>query len=190
MNIMTIAGVTAVLKRLLENGLVDRGVAASIGGDVSVTALPPDRIVTGQDERAQLNLFLCQVTPNTGLRQASRSMPNLDLHYLLSAYGAQDLQAEILLAYAIQLFSETPVLKGDAPRAALSSLTSADGGGVSTAAMAALATAHLAEQIEQITLAPQFLSMEEIGKIWSATHAPCRPSVVYRVSLVLPEKSD
>src|SRR5438094_172682 len=95
-----IASVTAVLKRLLENGLIDHGVAEAIGGDVVVSALPPDRVTTGAEERPQLNLFLHQVTPNTGLSASSRSDIGasegrkrpaplaLNLHYLLTSYGA------------------------------------------------------------------------------------------------------
>src|SRR2546423_8323610 len=117
-----IAAVTAVLKNLLDNRLIEQGVAASLG-DVSVSALPPDRIATGADERSQLNLFLYRVTPNTGWRRSSVSLGDshngqngrngrdgeakrappaplaLDLHYLLTAYGEQDFQAEILLGY-------------------------------------------------------------------------------------------
>src|SRR6266540_6897560 len=40
---LVIASMTAVLKSLLDNRLIEHGVAATVG-DVSVTALPPDRI--------------------------------------------------------------------------------------------------------------------------------------------------
>ena len=114
---LAIASVTAFLKNLLENGLVDEGINASIGGDAVVSALPPDRITTGTDERPQLNLFLHQVTPHTGLRPRERSdrraLLGLDLHYLLTAYGAQDFQIEILLGYAAQVMNRTPIVRRD-----------------------------------------------------------------------------
>src|SRR5688500_3743862 len=66
---LAIASVTAVLKSLLENRLMELGAPASVG-DVTVTALPPDRITTGTDERSQLNLFLYRVSPNTRWRRA------------------------------------------------------------------------------------------------------------------------
>ncbi|BAY22330.1 hypothetical protein NIES2100_20930 [Calothrix sp. NIES-2100] len=91
-----------------------------------VTALPPDLITVGIDERAQLNLFLYQVTQNRNvdwvspefrsknlrINKNSRSHPPLalDLHYLLTAYGAKDFQAELLLGYAMQLFHRTPAI--------------------------------------------------------------------------------
>src|SRR5438067_457520 len=100
---LAIAAVTAVLKNLLDNRLIEQGVAATLG-DVTVSAQPPDRISVGADEKSQLNLFLYRLTPNTGWRKTDSRNGNghgpslaLDLHYLLTAYGEQDLQAEILL---------------------------------------------------------------------------------------------
>ena len=45
-----------------------------------------------------------------GRQRLSNPPLALDLHYLLTAYGADDLDAEILLGYAMQLLHETPVL--------------------------------------------------------------------------------
>ena len=66
---LAIATVSAVLKSLLDNRLAEQGVAATVG-DVTVTALPPDRISVGTEERSQLNLFLYRITPNTALRRS------------------------------------------------------------------------------------------------------------------------
>jgi hypothetical protein len=194
---LAIASVTAVLKSLLENGLVDQGVTASIGGDAPVSALPPDRITTGADEHPQLNLFLHQITPNTGLRsrnfstagpkgtQPAASSLTFDLHYLLTAYGAQDYQIEILLGSAIQLMQQTPILHRNVIRTALAALSAPGGGSIVPPALAALAASDLADQVEQITICPQFLSSEEMSRLWSALQARYRPSVAYKVSLVL-----
>ena len=38
----------------------------------------------------------------------------LDLHYLLTAYGIAELQAEVLLGYGMQLLHEHPVLGREA----------------------------------------------------------------------------
>lgn len=191
---LALASVTAVLKNLLENGLVDRGVSASIGADATVSALPPDRITTGTDERPQLNLFLYHVTPNTGMRRLARTEQQgderrsaplaLDLHYLLTAYGAADLQTELLLGYALQLFQQLPTLDRDGIRTVLTAL-SAPEGGVATPALAALAASSLADQVERIQICPQFLGAEEMSKIWSALQARYRLSAAYKVSAVL-----
>jgi len=127
-NALAIASVTAVLKDILNNGIIDNQLA----GDVTVSALPPDRVlVNGQQETNRLNLFLFQVTPNLGWRnvglpshdsrgeRVANPPLGLDLHYLLTAYGAAEFQAEILLGYGMQMLHEAPVLTRDAIRRAL-----------------------------------------------------------------------
>jgi hypothetical protein len=194
-NALAIAAVTAVLKSVLDNRLIERGVAQSLG-DVSVTALPPDRVSVGADERCQLNLFLYRLTPNTAWRRPRRPGEDgraadggapvplaLDLHYLITAYGEQDFQAEILLGHALQLLHETPVLTRGRIRSALATPNGA--GGVLPPARAALAGAELADQVEQIHVAPEFTSTEEMARLWSALQARYRPSAAYKVSAVL-----
>lgn len=203
---LALAAVTAVLKNLLDNRLIDQGVTASVG-DVTVTALPPDRITTGTDERSQLNLFLYRVTPNTGWRRSSVSLGNgpngtngrdgeakapppappaplpLDLHYLLTAYGEQDFQAEILLGYAMQLLHEVTTLTPDHIRSALGG-PNGSGNAVSPT-RAALSTSTLAEEVQQVSISPEFTSSDEMSRLWSALQARYRPSATYKVSTVL-----
>ena len=108
----TIAGVTAVLKDLLDSGLIEHRVTDTLGQGVTVSAAPPDTVVVSGDEAGpRLNLFMYQATPNAALRnQALPSVTGrgarstnpplaLDLHYLLTAYGVQELQAEVLARY-------------------------------------------------------------------------------------------
>ncbi|MDB9530751.1 Pvc16 family protein, partial [Nodularia spumigena CS-1038] len=68
---LSIVAVTAVLKDLLENGLVSDSITAGVG-DVLVSALPPDLIKVGSDERAQLNFFLYQVRQNRNVDWVSK----------------------------------------------------------------------------------------------------------------------
>ena len=76
-NALALGAVTAVLRDLLNNGLIDQDMTGTIGGNVSVTALPPDRIDVGENrEKSQLNLFLYQVTPNQGWRNVG--LPSRD----------------------------------------------------------------------------------------------------------------
>jgi hypothetical protein len=49
--------------------------------------------------------------------------------------------------------------------------------------------ADLADQIEQVKIIPQQLSMEEISKLWTATQAHYRPTVAYQVSVILIESN-
>ncbi len=188
---LAIASVTAVLKNLLENELIQQSASTGMG-DVTITALPPDRIPTGTEEHAQLNLHLYRLTPNSGWLHTDlfasqdshqQSLPlALDLHYLLTAYAERDLQAEILLGYAIQRLYETPTLTQEAIRSALKSIASS----ISTEPKA-LSASTLADQLEQIKINPEFLSMEEMSKLWSSLQTRSRLSATYEVSVVLIE---
>ena len=131
---LAIAGVTATLRDLLNDGLINHNISGVLGSTVSISVVPPDRVVAANGtEASQINLFLHRVTPNTGWR--NEGLPSrdgsgrqrltnaplaLNLHYLLSAYSNGDLHAEILLGYAMQLLHETPVLTRQAIQMALS----------------------------------------------------------------------
>jgi hypothetical protein len=196
---LAIAGVTAVLRDLLNDGLVNHDVTAIIGSTVAVSALPPDRVLsTNGSEATQLNVFLYHVTPNRGW--SNEALPSrdgsgrhrlsnpplaLDLHYLLTAYCAADLHAEIVLGYAMQLLHERPVLDRKAIATALN--PSPDVGSSLPAALRALSECGLADQIEQIKLAPEYLSTEEMSKLWTAVQSHYRPTVSYIASVVLIE---
>ena len=201
---LAIAGVTAVLKDLLNNGLVDHNLSSTVG-PVQVSARPLDRIVPagGSADPNQLNLFLYHVALNAGWRnvglpsrddrgqRVSNPPLALDLFYLLTAYGDKDFHAEILLGYAMQLLHETPVLTRDAIRAALRGGGALDPAPVTGAILPSdwqsLAAADLAEQVEQIKIAPHSLNTEELSKLWTAFQAGYRPSAAYQVSVVLIE---
>jgi hypothetical protein len=186
---LALASVTAVVKDLLENGLASGAVTSKIGGDAIVSALPPDRIPSGNDERAQLNLFLYLLTPHPGLRTEGhgpiRGALSLDLHYLLTAYGAQDFQTEILLGHAIQLLHATPVLERERIRETLKAISHTRDRRVVPPALAALASSDLAAEVERLKIEPTFLNTEEMSKLWSALQARYRPSATYRVSAVV-----
>ena len=185
---LALGAVTAVLKDLLDNAVVGQAIDA-VGGDVGVSALPPDRIRTDETEGNRLNLFLYRVSPNPGWsnfglpsRNGGERLTNpplaLDLHYLLTAYGARDFHAEILLGYAMQALHETPVLSRDAVRAALGSLPPE---------LAALSGSELAEQVELVKVAPEAMNPEEMSRLWSALQTHYRPTACYRASVVLVE---
>ncbi len=196
---LAIAGVTAVLRDLLVNGLIDHDLSPSVG-DVTVSALPPDRIIPNNDQYpSQLNLFLYQVVPNSGWRNAGFPSRNgrgdrlsnpplaLDLHYLLTAYGALNFHAEILLGYGMHLLHETAVLSRDAIRTALVPPSPASAGGGLPDHLALLSTSNLADQVEQIKITPLTLNTEELSRLWSAFQTHYRPTVAYQVSVVLIE---
>jgi hypothetical protein len=195
---LAIAGVTAVLRDLLNNGIIDHNVSATLG-NVTVTARPPDRVLsdTTIDEAPQLNIFLHQVSPNLGWRNVElpsrdhhgRRLKNpplaLDLHYLISAYGAEDLHTEILLGYAMQLLHETPVLTREAINDALIPSPALAPG--LPPALQVLAESGLADQVEQIKITPEYIDSDGMSKIWTAIQSHYRPTAAYLVTVVLIE---
>src|SRR5262249_22205185 len=156
---LAIAAVTAALKDLLNDGLLNHDLSSI--GSFAVTSTPPDRVTTGQNEPNQLNVFLYQVTPNLGWRNAelpsrgangtrlTNAPRALDLHYLISAYGSQDLNAEILLGYAMQVLHETPVLSRAQLRTVLGAPALVDGT-ILPSPFGNLSALDLADQVELI----------------------------------------
>ncbi|MBX0331305.1 DUF4255 domain-containing protein [Oscillochloris sp. ZM17-4] len=194
---LALAAITAVLRGQVANWIAEHHLVAHLGADITVSALPPDRITTGADERPQINLFLYAVTPNTAMRRSepgSLSRPPaggylaLDLHYLVSAYGVADLQIETLLGYAIHALQQVSSLDRETLRAMLTTLASTSGG-MSTPLIAEIGAETLAESIVEVTISPQFPGIEELSRIWSALQARYRPSMSYRVSAVIIETS-
>lgn len=196
---LAIAAVTAVLKDLLNNGVIDNDLAAVAGNSVRVTSKAPDLLKAGSDEEAGLNLFLYHTTHNTTIRnnnlpafdargdRVSNPPLALDLHYLLMAYGKDEYQAEILMGYAMQLLHETPVLTRKAIQDSLSAIPSLQvSGSMLPPAFQALAAADLADQIETVKIVPEPLSVEDLSKLWSAFQANhFRLTAGYTASVVL-----
>jgi uncharacterized protein DUF4255 len=196
---LAIASVTAVLRNLLDNGMVDDRVNVSVGS-VTVSALAPDLIPLEQNAGSRLNLFLYQVTPNQGWRNVGLPSRNgdgdrltnaplaLDLHYLLTAYAGHDLHAEILLGYGMQILHETPVLVRPAIRRALGAPgLVTDPESALPPELEALGASELAEQVEAIKITPQPMNTEEVSRLWAAFQSRYRPSTPYMASVVLIE---
>lgn len=187
---LALATVTAVLQNFLQNSIVEHDLAATLGGSITVSAEPPDRIDNGAASPDRINLFLFQASENQGWRNVAFPARNsngettsnpplaLDLSYLLTAYGSGPLHAEALLGLAMFVLHEMPVLTRDAIRA----VTLAP---PQPALLAGLTSSELADQIEQIKIVPQVMSVEEISKIWSALQSQYRPTAVYKASVIL-----
>lgn len=196
---LAIAAVSAVMKSLLQNFLKAYSVEVAVGGDLKITAVAPDKVA---DDAPRINIFLYRAAPNPGW--APQDLPSrdargeritnsylaLDLHYLITAYGTKDFQGEILLGYLMQIFHEHPVLPRQTIRDSLkpsapglpNPLVNAD---TTEAVLAALAASELADQIEQIKIAPYHFSLEEASNVWSSLHTQYRPTAAYKVTVVL-----
>ncbi len=197
-NALAIATVSAVLKDLLNNGIVDHDLSAALGM-VKVTALPPDRVIpVNGAEASQLNLYMYQTAPNHAWRNAALPARDgagarlanpplaLDLYYLLSAYGADEFHGEILLGYGMQLLHENPLLTREQIRKTMEAAAPVDGA-ILPGPFKLLPPAELADQVEQIRISPTALGTEEMSRLWSAMQAKYRPTAAYMVSVVLIE---
>jgi hypothetical protein len=178
--------------------MIDHKVTDAMGQGVMVSAIAPDEIELGANQPPRLNLFLYQATPNAAWRNADfpaydargSRVANpplaLDLHYMLTAYGAADLQAEVLLGYAMLLFHETPVLTRDAIRRALDPPPNpAVTGSLLPTIYQSLRAADLANQMEQIKITPQVMNTEELSKLWTAIQSHYRPTATYLATVAL-----
>ena len=198
-NALAIAGVSAVLKDLLDSGLIEHQVTDTVGTTVLVSSLAPDMVpIDGDNAVPRLNLFLYQVMLNAAWRNVDlpsrdaigRRVSNpplaLDLHYLLTAYGYTELHAEVLLGYGLQLLHENPVLTRAAIRNALNSHPVS--GSLLPPVYQALRSADLAEQVEMLKITPLAMNGEEMSRLWSALTAHYRPTFAFQVSVVLIEQ--
>lgn len=190
---LAVGGVSAVLKALLSAGLSDGGPATVLVSPPGITNKAPDLIPTGADEPAQLNLFMYYASINPALR--NMDLPSLDssgnqisnpplainLHYLVTAYGANPFDPEILLAFAMQVFHNTPVVPRNVIQSALTALSS----GSPSNEQQLVSGSTLASQIEHIRITPEALTTEEIYRLWTAFQTSYRPTTSYQVSVVV-----
>ena len=197
---LAIAAVTAILKYLLENGLVDHSITTALGGDTTISALPPDRIANNSGEKNQLNLFLYEVR-SKGLYAASRHAASadapqvntpprsLEFRYLLTAYGEDDLQAEILLGYGFELFHRTPAVDAATIRKILKAVSTQSGGHLLSPSRAVMSDPRLAESLAGIKIRPQAVETEDMVNLWSAFQVSYRLSMIFQVSLEITEEA-
>jgi hypothetical protein len=185
---LAVAGVTAVLRKVLFDGVVDHPVLG-LGGPVNVTAEAPDLIDTQAPDLADtINLFMYHVNPNIGWRNVELparapdgsiiSNPPLaiDLYYIVTAYSQRQLYADVLLGYAMQYMHQLGTLTRDVILNALAKAPTE---------VPILAAADVLDQTEAIKIVPYVMDTEEMSKLWMAFQASYRPSAVYHVSVLL-----
>lgn len=191
---LRIAAITQILKNLLNQVLNDSDVTGFVGGGITVTAWPPDKVETAiGKETSQLNIFMYQVGYNQGWRNVAQPSFNsggervanpplaLDLHYLLTAYGSGEGHTDILLGFGMQVLHEKPVLSKKTIR---KMIDDAAGG---SSSLKLLSDSGVADQVAQITVTPELLSIEDMSKLWTAFSSKYRPTAAYKVTVVLIE---
>ena len=187
-----ISAVSAVLQHFLANAFAD---VSPLFGTVTLSSRAPDLVqqslgATGQN---QVNLFLHQVSYNAGWRNVdlpslgsdgrtllSNPPLALDLHYLLTAYGSEDWQAETLLGHALLMLHQFPVIARKDISIALGALPA-------SAFSVQLNASRLADQLEQIKITASPLNREEMAWLWTALKADYRPTFPFQASVVLIE---
>lgn len=184
-----IGGVSASLRDLLVDRMelpdgIERGrLVVSVGA-------PRSDAQDGQGaETARVNLFLYRVTENSELKNQDlpgRGHPgavghpplSLDLHYLLTAYGTSgeppfpsEITAQLLLGSAMRVLHDHAIIH---PR-----LTT-------TNAPLPRPILHpsLQDEYENLRLAIDPLSLEDLSKVWTALTLPFRLAAAYQVTVV------
>ncbi|MGA7339580.1 MAG: DUF4255 domain-containing protein [Terracidiphilus sp.] len=203
-SVLAIAAVSAVLEYYLNNAY--NGLSAIFGDTVTVSAKAPDlvqtQIGTGSTLQNQVNLFLHQVKENAawrnvgqpwvaadGITQLKNPPLALDLHYLLTAYGSNDWQAEALLGYALLMLHENPVMTRQDIRNAFDPVIGLPATDPGNLLSSVLGTSGLADQIEMIKITPSTMGREEMAWIWTALKADYRPTYAFQVSVVLMQQA-
>jgi hypothetical protein len=190
---LAVSAVSAVLRGLLQRSVTRHKLATVLGAEPDVSVLPPERIRSGAGSPNRINLFLFQATENAAWRNMDFPSRNgrgerltcpklaLDLHYLVTAYGAAELHAEALLGHAMFVFHETPVVTRQAIRDSLNALPPL------SELSKVLQSSRLRDQFEQIKIVPRVLNIEEVSKIWTALQSQYRTTAAYQVTVVLIE---
>jgi hypothetical protein len=119
---------------------------------------------------------------NAGGARLSNPPLAINLHYLVTAYGSNPFDAEILLAWAMQVFHSTPVVPRDTIQQALTDLVSVL---PAPPEQSLISASTLANQVEHIRITPETLTTEEIYRLWTAFQTHYRPTTSYQVSVVV-----
>jgi Pvc16 N-terminal domain len=169
----SIAAVTATLTHVLNK----------VAGGSGSTAFAQNPDSLNDESIKGINVFLYQVTPNAGRRNADLPTRNddgeltrrprfaLDLHYLFSFYGDTTFKAQELLGRAAAHLHSRPLLTSNLIRAAIT-----DDQPWSTI----VRDTDLPQQAEPVRLTPSSMSLEDLSKLWSILfQTPYRLSVAY-----------
>jgi hypothetical protein len=187
-NSLAIATVTAVLRDMLQEA------AGTAVPGATVTTRRPEAVKDGGQNKPIVNIFLYLVNPNPAWRNTDITIryPNperlekrpqspLDLSYLISFYGNElELEPQRLLGSVVSAIHARPRLSPQAIRSTVERenyLRDSD-------------LEFQVAQIENITLTPIGLSLEELSKLWSVFfQVPYALSVAYQASTVLIESA-
>jgi hypothetical protein len=181
-NYLSIATVTAVLQKTLQEGLQNDVYGAR------VTTVRPLNL-GGNPSDSGVNIFLYQVANNHAFKnidvatmrargESPKRQTALDLYYMLSFYGNDaELEPQRILGSVVRILNDRRVLNSDLIRETLES-----------SSFPFLRESNLADQIQQINISPFDISLDDLSKVWSTfLQSPYILSIVYKVVVVLIE---
>ena len=174
-----IGAVSATLQKLLKDRMELPVNVPNV--QVTVSTPAPDQGNGQSLDDPRVNLFLYKVTENGSLKNqeipgqghpGSYGHPplSLDLHYLLTAYGAKaesevdvvnETLAQYLLGSAMRVLHDNPVLNDES-----------------------ILDESLHDAFEQVKISLDPLNLEALSDVWSALTLPYRLSAAYSVSVV------
>jgi hypothetical protein len=180
-NYLAIATVTAVLKRIIQEGI-----SYDVPG-AQVTTNRPEA-PTGNISGAIVNLFLYSATPNPAWRNADlrtrrpkgemvkHGQAGLDLNYIFTFYGnEQYLEPQRLLGSTIQSLVDHPVISREMIQDTITS-----------GSIPQLIDSTLDEQVQSVKFLPGELPNEELSRLWSVFfQIPYSLSFTYQATAVL-----
>ena len=179
-NYLTLAVITAAIQEIVQAAVHE----AVPGATVRVG--PPRAVPPGEKE---VNIYLYRLSPNAELRNddlptrsadgtqlLKRPCEAIRLHYLISFAGEDHLATEIMLGRVISVLHAMPVLTAE-------TVARIAGGNGS---YPYLADSDLGACSEHVKLTPEYLSLEELSKLWTVFFQLAhRPSLQYVVTPVM-----
>jgi hypothetical protein len=185
-NYTAVATATAVLTHIIDDELKRLGIE-----DVRLTFVSPSA-VPKQDKSRTINIYLFDTGINAAWRNQELPMrgpderflqtpqAGINLHYLLSFYGAEDtLSPQLLLAAVIGALNANAVLTSEQIAATIAN---------PPVAMweQFLKLSDLARQTDLVKFHPMELDIDQMSKLWGMFHhADYNTSMVYHASVVL-----
>ena len=180
---LAITAVTATLRQLLDEEIADQWGATVLGDELKkefvVTHLLPHKVRDLQAAKNVVNLFLYRTEMNAAWRNMplpSQVKPGesgapplaLNLDYLITAYGEDEREeaAHYFLGQAMRVLHDHAVI----PRAKFNEV---------------LPKALVHRQIEQVTITPRPLTVEDLSRLWAMFQTQFRISAAYVVTVVL-----
>ena len=178
-NYLAIAAITVSIREIVQ-----AAVQAVVPG-VSVRIGPPRAVPASQME---VNIYLYRLSPNAFNRNEELPVGSgggtviprvaLDLHYLISFSGEEHLACEVMLGKVVAALHAKAALGAE-------DLAGVLGEG---AAFPFLEQGYSAPQREQVKLTPEYLTLDELSKLWTVFfQEPHRPSLQYVASPVMLE---